>query len=88
AACRETPSGTLGWLRGLHRSHEPARGPYCFCMHRADAATVSYTEVTVSRTMGTMRYWPGAPCCTEPGAASRIARGARSPAFRRLGAAA
>ena len=41
-------------------------------MHREDAATVSYTEVTVSRHMATMRYTPGAPCCTAPMPALRL----------------
>ena len=27
-------AGSLPWLRRLHGSHEPARGPFCFCMHR------------------------------------------------------
>ena len=31
-------------------------------MHRANAATVSYTEVTVSSRQATMRYHAGAPC--------------------------
>src|SRR5262249_25280127 len=35
----------LQWLRRLHRSHEPERGPFSICMHRATAATVSYTEI-------------------------------------------
>jgi hypothetical protein len=31
-------------------------------MHRADAATVSYTEVAISKTRAVMRYQPGPPC--------------------------
>src|SRR5438477_2509938 len=38
---------SLKWLRRLHRSHEPERGPISICMHRPTAATVSYTEVAV-----------------------------------------
>jgi hypothetical protein len=53
---------SLGWLRQLHGSHAPKRGPFSICMHRADATTVSYTEVTVSGRRATMRYKPG-PCC-------------------------
>jgi len=59
-------SGSLEWLRRLHRSHSPERGAYSTCMHRDDAATVSYTEVTVSRYAATMRYVPGAPCSIPP----------------------
>jgi hypothetical protein len=61
----QTSAGTVDWLRRLHRSHRPGRGPYSMCMHREDAATVSYTEVLVSRHNATMRYTPGAPCCTS-----------------------
>jgi len=31
-------------------------------MHRDDAATVSYTEVVVSRRITRMRYQSGSPC--------------------------
>ena len=37
-------AGSLDWLRALHRSHLPERGPYSTCMHRPDAATVSYAD--------------------------------------------
>ena len=40
---RQFSAGRLDWLRGLHRSHSPVSGPFSTCMHRADAATVSYT---------------------------------------------
>lgn len=53
-----SPSG----LRKLHRSHLPQRGPLSICMHRGDAATVSYTEVAVSARRVTMRYADGPPC--------------------------
>jgi hypothetical protein len=54
----------LNWLRQLHRSHEPKRGPFSICMHRRDASTVSYTEVAVSEKRATMRYNAG-PCCSN-----------------------
>jgi hypothetical protein len=60
------------WLGHLHRSHAPEPGPYSICMHRADAATVSHTEVTVWRKAAIMRYVPGAPCCTPPLPALRL----------------
>jgi hypothetical protein len=53
---------SLHWLRRLHRSHEPERGPFSICMHRATAATVSYTEVAVSNLSIVMRYKDGPPC--------------------------
>jgi hypothetical protein len=55
---------SLNWLRQLHRSHTPRRGPFSICMHRPDAVTVSYTEVAVSKQRATMRYKPG-PCCSD-----------------------
>jgi Transport and Golgi organisation 2 len=54
--------GSLEWLRRLHRSHAPDIGAFSTCMHREDAATVSYTEITVSSRMAEMRYFDGAPC--------------------------
>jgi hypothetical protein len=53
---------SLRWLRKLHRSHTPKRGPFSVCMHRTDASTVSYTEVAVSKQRATMRYKSGASC--------------------------
>jgi hypothetical protein len=53
---------SLSWLRRLHRSHGPKRGAFSICMHRADARTVSYTEVTVSKKRATMRYKSGPSC--------------------------
>jgi hypothetical protein len=61
---RQHSAGSLDWLRRLHRSHSPKAGPFSTCMHRTDAATVSYTEVTVSSRQATMRYHGGAPCRT------------------------
>jgi hypothetical protein len=59
---RQRSFGTLKWLRRLHRSHSPKAGPFSTCMHRAEAATVSYTELNVSASRVTMRYVTGAPC--------------------------
>jgi hypothetical protein len=59
---RQHSAGSLDWLRRLHRSHSPQAGPFTTCMHRVDAATVSYTEVTVSSRHAMMRYNAGAPC--------------------------
>lgn len=59
---RQKTFGSLEWLRRLHRSHSPTPGPFSTCMHRADAATVSYTEVSVSQCTTTLWYHAGAPC--------------------------
>ncbi len=48
----------------FHQSHLPERGPYSVCMHRPDAATVSFTLVMVESTSVTMVYADGPPCAT------------------------
>ena len=65
AACVQVSCGSLDWLRRLHRSHRPERGPYSICMHRADAATVSHTEILVSGRRAALRYISGAPCLAD-----------------------
>jgi hypothetical protein len=62
AAQKQGSAGSLDWLRRLHRSHALLAGPYSTCMHRADAATVSETEVVVFRQRATMFYRAGSPC--------------------------
>jgi hypothetical protein len=62
AANDQQSAESLMWLRQLHRSHAPKRGPFSICMHRADAATVSYTEVSVTDNSVSMRYASGPPC--------------------------
>jgi hypothetical protein len=66
-ALRRRSAGNLEWLGRFHRSHRPERGPYSVCMHREDAATVSYTEIKALGQHAELRYTGGAPCCTEPG---------------------
>ena len=61
-ASQQSTAGSLVWLRRLHRSHAPEAGPGSICMHRADAETVSYTEVSASPHQITLRYHAGAPC--------------------------
>jgi hypothetical protein len=63
---RQRSAERMDWLRRLHRSHAPEIGPYATCMHRDDAATVSYTEITASGSVATMRYQSGPPCCRMP----------------------
>jgi Transport and Golgi organisation 2 len=52
------------WIRSLHQSHDPEPGPFSICVHREDAATVSYTEVRCGREMVSMNYRKGSPCLT------------------------
>jgi Transport and Golgi organisation 2 len=61
-AWRRRDAASPEWLRGLHASHSPVRGSFSICMHRPDAATVSYTETSFSDGHLTMRYHGGQPC--------------------------
>jgi hypothetical protein len=61
-ALEHTSAPRLSWLRNLHSSHTPKLGPFSTCMHRSDAATVSYTEITVTSRTATMRHLSTAPC--------------------------
>jgi len=70
----ESDAGTLPWLRRLHASHDPERGPYSTCMHRRDAESVSYTEIEVDGSAAVMRYRPGSPCMSRPLSEERILR--------------
>ncbi len=80
---KTTPAGvsaarySLSWLRQLHRSHAPKRGPFSICMHRPDAATVSYTEVVVSKRRASMRYKSG-PACSNGAKVTRTLSLARA----------
>ncbi|RDL45629.1 hypothetical protein DN730_00835 [Marinomonas piezotolerans] len=46
----------------LHASHHDEQLHTSFCMHRADAHTVSFTHVAVTPNTQKMSYVPGAPC--------------------------
>ena len=62
AAAAEPDFGSANSLRLLHASHIPAPGPFSVCVHRADAATVSYTEIVCQERSLAMQYVPGNPC--------------------------
>jgi len=61
-AKRQMDAGSAAWVRRLHRSHAPECGAFSICVHRADAATLSYTEVLSTRHGTIMRYLQGNPC--------------------------
>ena len=71
-ALKQKSVGSLSWPRRLHRSHAPEKGPFSTCMHRADAATVSYTETSVFARNATLRQCPGPPCRRQPWAVLRL----------------
>jgi hypothetical protein len=50
------------WLRTLHASHIPEPGAFSVCVHRKDAATVSYTQVHCGDKELRMAYSVGNPC--------------------------
>jgi len=56
-------------LDDFHRSHgdHPNGSAYSTCMHREDAATVSFSRIDVSATTACFHYSPGAPCRNLPG---------------------
>ena len=55
----------VSWVRNLQQSHDPVPGPFSICVHREDAATVSYTEVRCSEESISMSYRNGSPCLTD-----------------------
>lgn len=74
AECGQLDAGVLG---AFHRSHEPARGPYSPCMHREEAATVSYSRLFVDGSSVRLSYASGAPCRVELGKPTEIPRALR-----------
>ncbi|MFN7947701.1 MAG: NRDE family protein [Blastocatellia bacterium] len=53
---------TADLLVKFHRSHAPERGPFSVCMHRADAATVSFSRISVADGAIRFDYHSAAPC--------------------------
>jgi len=49
-------------LTGFHSSHGERKGAYSTCMHRADAETVSFSQIRVTESEIEFAYSPGAPC--------------------------
>lgn len=65
-AAAERGSRSVAWVRRLHASHLPQSGPFSFCMHRADAETVSLSEIRCTEGRIAFRYVPGPPCRGRP----------------------
>jgi hypothetical protein len=51
-------------LFDFHRSHDPLPSAYSTCMHRADAQTVSFSQIKVGSNSIEFRYHPHSPCRT------------------------
>lgn len=62
AARKDVDADSIEWLRRLHRSHVPEPGPFSVCVHRNDAATVSYSEVVCGPDEVGFAYQAGHPC--------------------------
>jgi hypothetical protein len=62
AARKDADADSIDWLRRLHGSHVPEPGPFSVCVHRDDAATVSYSEVVCGRDEVSFSYQAGHPC--------------------------
>jgi hypothetical protein len=62
--CDRIPDDALNLptLRALHRSHVPEAGPFSMCMHRPEAGTVSYTEISVRGSHAAIQYVAAPPC--------------------------
>jgi hypothetical protein len=58
----------------FHRSHADSPSAYSPCMHRADAATVSFTRVCVTRSRVQLSYTGAPPCRRAPGTTITLAR--------------
>ncbi len=51
--------------REFHHSHGDSRSALSVCMHRSDARTVSYSEITVRPGFASFHYYAGSPCETQ-----------------------
>jgi hypothetical protein len=80
-AASEPDAGSLVWARRLHSTHEPERGACSICMHRPDARTVSYTEITWHAGKVQISYHAGAPCESKRGAVAPDHQACRSESF-------
>ncbi len=61
-AAKQSSAEPVSSVRSLHASHDPSPGPFSVCVHRKDAVTVSYTEVSCNGTEISMAYRHGSPC--------------------------
>jgi hypothetical protein len=84
-AARQASAGSVAWLRRLHRSHRPRREAFCFCVHRPEAATLSYTEILCCRSLRITPCTARDPCEQRaggghpPATGSHIAHWLRQP---------
>lgn len=78
----EAGAVTPAMLEEFHRSHDAAGGASSVCMHRREAATVSFSRVKVSAEKVEFAYEPLSPCArTRP---ARVELPLRREALRTL----
>jgi hypothetical protein len=53
---------TAEGLFAFQKTHLPEKGPFSVCMHRAEAGTVSHSQINVSGDAASFAYIDGAPC--------------------------
>lgn len=68
------PSAAQRRWHADHAPGDPAGDAYSVCMHRQDAASVSFTQVEVDAARVRLRYQPGAPCAGAPAVLRELAR--------------
>lgn len=61
-------------LLSFHTSHLDQPGPHSPCMHRSDAATVSFSRISVLNSSIDFEYAAGAPCEKRPTRSVRLGR--------------
>jgi len=71
---REHGAVDMALLSAFQASHQPERGPWSPCMHRAEASTVSASRVSVDAGAVAFRYAPGPPCTSTFGPALLLER--------------
>jgi len=58
----------------FHQSHGASASAYSVCMHRPEAATVSFSWIRVSVLAATFYYTPAAPCQQVAGVSKKLLR--------------
>lgn len=71
---------TTDVLLDFHRSHEPEPGPRSVCVHREDAATVSFSRVRVTAHEVELTYRPQSPCSDAAAETVSLPRKSARPA--------
>jgi hypothetical protein len=64
--------------RDFHRDHSPEPSAWSVCVHRPEAASVSFTEVEIDAGRALLRYHGASPC--EPAEPSEVRLEQRPPA--------